>query len=371
MSLHLDAEDQKRLKAAFDALVCPLNASDLDAWRARVNRSLKALLDADMATFILPNDESGAAFGDELPPSTLKSYPSRYQRFAKSLGVWDRLPRLGVATRANLFAPRLDAYYRSSFYEYVRSQNGFDSLNAACWLEYDHDRQAILLLNRYSRKFGQRESSLLQLLYPAYRAGISTFERHRRWRSSFARTLDATGQALELRSLDGSVVHRTPALTALLRRDPQAGQLRTEMNWAAQAPFRADRRPEEFAENLDHRNVFREVFTDQTRYRIRASIVDAPLACGKPLVMVAVDRLTPEFPTRGALRDRFGLTPRQAEITLELATGRTTREIADALDISIHTARSHVEAALEKLGVHSRAEVLATILSGRLGLSTQ
>lgn len=47
----------------------------------------------------------------------------------------------------------------------------------------------------------------------------------------------------------------------------------------------------------------------------------------------------------------LGLTPRQAEVAVLLAARRTNREIAAALSISVHTARHHVEAVLERLGV--------------------
>jgi DNA-binding CsgD family transcriptional regulator len=54
------------------------------------------------------------------------------------------------------------------------------------------------------------------------------------------------------------------------------------------------------------------------------------------------------------LQARFHLTPTQARVAQMLAARRTNAEIAALLDISIHTARRHVEAVLLRLDVNSR-----------------
>jgi DNA-binding CsgD family transcriptional regulator/tetratricopeptide (TPR) repeat protein len=64
--------------------------------------------------------------------------------------------------------------------------------------------------------------------------------------------------------------------------------------------------------------------------------------------------------------DRFGLSPREYEVLLVLAQGRTNREIAERLFISERTVGVHVRNILAKLGVSGRVE--ATGLAIRLGL---
>jgi len=54
---------------------------------------------------------------------------------------------------------------------------------------------------------------------------------------------------------------------------------------------------------------------------------------------------------------RFGLTRREAQIARLLARRATNREIADALDVSPHTVRHHVERIFAKLGVNSRRSI--------------
>jgi DNA-binding CsgD family transcriptional regulator len=57
------------------------------------------------------------------------------------------------------------------------------------------------------------------------------------------------------------------------------------------------------------------------------------------------------------LRSRYRLSPTQARVALFLYMRRTNAEIAEALGISVNTARSHVEIALLKLGVTTRIDV--------------
>jgi PAS domain S-box-containing protein len=53
------------------------------------------------------------------------------------------------------------------------------------------------------------------------------------------------------------------------------------------------------------------------------------------------------------------LTPRQAEVLALLERGRSTREIAEELQISLETARNHIRHLLRAVGAHSRLEAVA------------
>jgi PAS domain S-box-containing protein len=53
------------------------------------------------------------------------------------------------------------------------------------------------------------------------------------------------------------------------------------------------------------------------------------------------------------------LTPRQAEVLALLERGRTTKQIAEELHLSVETVRNHVRRLLKNLGVHSRLEAVA------------
>lgn len=56
------------------------------------------------------------------------------------------------------------------------------------------------------------------------------------------------------------------------------------------------------------------------------------------------------------------LTDREMDVLRELASGRTTDQIADSLYISVLTVRSHVKSILAKLGVHSKLEAVTYAL---------
>jgi DNA-binding CsgD family transcriptional regulator len=63
-----------------------------------------------------------------------------------------------------------------------------------------------------------------------------------------------------------------------------------------------------------------------------------------------------------------GLTPREADVAVEVANGLTDREIADALSLSRHTVSQYVKRIYRKLGVDSRVALTRALLgvSGRL-----
>jgi DNA-binding NarL/FixJ family response regulator len=61
-------------------------------------------------------------------------------------------------------------------------------------------------------------------------------------------------------------------------------------------------------------------------------------------------------------------TPREREVLALLARGLSNRDIADALEISAHTAKFHVNSILQKLGVERRTE--AVVRAARMGLVT-
>jgi DNA-binding CsgD family transcriptional regulator len=58
------------------------------------------------------------------------------------------------------------------------------------------------------------------------------------------------------------------------------------------------------------------------------------------------------------------LTPRESEILDLLAAGRSTRDIAAELFISLATARNHIQNILRKLRVHSRLEAVSEVWNG-------
>jgi DNA-binding CsgD family transcriptional regulator/tetratricopeptide (TPR) repeat protein len=64
------------------------------------------------------------------------------------------------------------------------------------------------------------------------------------------------------------------------------------------------------------------------------------------------------IPERRALAERFGgLTEREREVAVLIAQGKTNREIAETLVVSLRTVETHVSTILSKLGVPSRSRI--------------
>lgn len=62
-----------------------------------------------------------------------------------------------------------------------------------------------------------------------------------------------------------------------------------------------------------------------------------------------------------SLSDRKRFTPREREIVVHLAQGRTVHAISEKLFVSENTVKSHIKSIYLKLDIHSRAELIETI----------
>jgi len=63
----------------------------------------------------------------------------------------------------------------------------------------------------------------------------------------------------------------------------------------------------------------------------------------------------------------YGLTPRESEILMMLARGRDAEQIRRTLVLSMPTVRTHIHRIHEKIGVHSRRELMDVVESGTTG----
>lgn len=63
-----------------------------------------------------------------------------------------------------------------------------------------------------------------------------------------------------------------------------------------------------------------------------------------------------------ALKSTFGLTPREAEILIWVAKGKTNKEVGLILETSPRTVSKHLEHIFEKLGVPTRSAAVAKVL---------
>jgi DNA-binding CsgD family transcriptional regulator len=61
--------------------------------------------------------------------------------------------------------------------------------------------------------------------------------------------------------------------------------------------------------------------------------------------------------------EAYSLTPREREVVGALARGDTTSEVAARLFLSQHTVRDHIKTVFDKVGVSSRAELVAKLFA--------
>ena len=66
-------------------------------------------------------------------------------------------------------------------------------------------------------------------------------------------------------------------------------------------------------------------------------------------------------PRRAALEGAAALTPRQRQVCELAAAGKSNREIAQELFLSIKTVETHLAAGYGKLGVNRRSDLGATL----------
>jgi DNA-binding CsgD family transcriptional regulator len=79
---------------------------------------------------------------------------------------------------------------------------------------------------------------------------------------------------------------------------------------------------------------------------------------GPPLIGVTVERLEPLALKLWRRAEELPLSGREIEVCLPLALGYSRGEVAERLGVSEHTAVTHCRNLFEKLGVHSRGELV-------------
>jgi DNA-binding NarL/FixJ family response regulator len=72
--------------------------------------------------------------------------------------------------------------------------------------------------------------------------------------------------------------------------------------------------------------------------------------------------MPPAAPFVDTSGDRPTLTARERQVASLLVEGASNKVIARRLDISVHTAKFHVAAVLEKLGARNRSDAVAIAL---------
>jgi DNA-binding CsgD family transcriptional regulator len=371
-------QDLERLLEAQRALLAPFDPAALDAWVQTACAAVRTVASCDRALFFLPalapppGSEAGSPRGglrvwmedparsaaappsgrwDEAPPwSGPLLRTARELRRGAGRGVFHERDLLGGdAPEDRLLRREARRPHRHLMGLAVEAPGGQEYAVVAA---YEHPD---------APGFCDETLLCLRLLYPAFE---SFAQAHARFGDearvlALAAAVDAFELPLLLTDADGGELHWNRALVRLLERERVEDRLLEVIHgWARYLAQLRKARSEEAARALVPPP--RLVLTSQGRYRVYG-VPLGPALLGQDGALITLQRVGLPLPTLATLRERFALTPREAEVTLLLARGHTDREIAEALTVSYSTARHHAEHALQKLDVRSRAGVAARL----------
>ena len=351
MTLALTPPEQRRLVSTLRVLASSVGGDSEQAWRRQATARARAAVGADTAVLVLPQSAGFEVATSTRAEGLLPEYEPFFPLLVET-GTVQRGARVGVGTRRELYGPHVAEMMRSVYVrEFLTSIRSFDAVSIIVPVAprvrgMEDAAQLTLSVSRPDQTVTPRQAAIARLLHPAFAVGLQAHATLRRARAQLRSAVDATGVACLVADRDGRVRHRSPALEALLLREPERERL------VEQAVRMAGRywtgAPE----------VRSTVACSGGSYRLSATeIADGP----EVFCVVLVTRPSPRTP---AIPARYGLTKRQAEVALLLAERRSNKEIASALAISVHTARHHVEAVLGALQV-PRSEVGRALADSR------
>jgi len=348
--LTLASGEVGRLQTALGALLSPLDHAHVNDWRVAVTDSCKALLGADIGSFVLPIEGRSHMYSREFDAPVTRAFPILAPRLP-ALSFWHQ----------QVNGEYLDEYFRSAYYnDYIVPARAFDSIGITIPLAPEIESHTTAgILFHHDREdgpvFGERGLALLRLLRPAFEAGVATHLRLARCRTDLVRLIDGTGAAVLVLDPQGRELHRTPALTRLLLADAEGDAVLRQMRTLGLRSRRLAG-----GESWPTGSV--RIPTAQAEYRANPCFMEQPATGSGPMALVTLSREGTELPAPEQLRERFGLTRRQAQVALLLPAGRSNDQIARELFISPHTARHITQQVLLKLSIHSRAEVAVRVL---------
>jgi DNA-binding CsgD family transcriptional regulator len=348
--------DTSELPHTLALLHAPLDLEP-SAWRAEISRSLRKLMGADAVACLFWERGRVATFTEGVAPSIVGEYLEHYRdvdygmrrRDALGLGLWNR----------QMLWKRETLLQSEYFNDFARPHGIHDTVGLS--VDLDDVPAHLRIVLAYARMpcwSGDAERCLAPLLpvLPALRAGLRMQVGFCEWLSLTSSLLDKVGERLMLFSLEGRELYRSARMRRTLEEDTARERLLESMQLAARsvASVAANTPPVLLAELHRLEATRQDVQGGTGRYRARACVLGPNVVGPQTVVLVSLHRVGAELPRRDLLQSRYGLTPREIEVTRLLVQRMSNREIAAQLGISAHTARHHTESVLLKTHVNSR-----------------
>jgi DNA-binding CsgD family transcriptional regulator len=362
MALTLSTADLAQLSTALQTLTSPLAYDRLGDWRAAIRCAIEPLLGVQLSGTVLSLPGEPLAEGTPgaiAPARDCHGYFDRLQtgatRACRQWGIeifrvydicdWAEPSPTDRARRGR--PPRL--------YDAIAMvvELGSALLPAAAHFFRERDD---------AQSFGERASAILQLLMPAFTAGVQTALRLGQHRAALMRMVDRLRQAMLVFDAEGQLLHANPALRQLVADESgKAAVLAAARRLAQRLGHLARCAPREVGCLADGLPAVEELRAGSSRLRLWGSYLVEGAFTSDRCIVEAVEQITSESLGSVELRGRYHLTERECEVARALALGHSNREIAAALGIRERTAEHHTEHVLLKLEVHSRAAVGAVL----------
>lgn len=369
MSSALTTNDFARFEAASRVLLSPLAAPTVADWQAEVASTTRAVFGADHAVFGITGQPHVL---DGIDAGTWGCYAEYVTQSQSAWGaqdpVVDRWLRAHHASGGGAFD---EALIDSALRPLGLALCDSELMNGVAWPNRMYGLRGVTaaagtgeagLQFTYERPCAARSEGVdlpwLRALLPSFRAGLDALVRFDGQRAA----LDAVAEPLAVFDADGRELHRNAALVRLFdgetERERVGLELRLLIGSLRGLAFRRrgeDGGPPPGAE--------RRVATARGAYTFRGALLPPGAFAADGALMVSVHlEAGPQLPPPAVLRERFGLTKREAEVALLLVEGLKNDQVADRLFVSPHTARHHVESVLAKLEVPNRAAVAIRLM---------
>ena len=349
--VHLD-----RFEKTVSLLLSPLDGES-HAWRQNVTRELRSFMDADRAILMLWRRGKPSFYSDGLPHEVVREYLEHVAPLDHGMARRDALG-LTLWSRRQLW-DRSTLLRSAYFHEFALRHDLQDAVGLSLDIEGTPTHARVTLSYGGAPLPDDGVETMLRrlgLILPVLRTGLGINLRYERWLGAIPSMLDRVGERLLLYSIAGRELYRNLTMRRALDQDSERERILESAGAVARAVTayaRSDGRMagSSLAAPAASRLVIQ---TAMARYRLRGCMLGPDTLDAEPAVLVSVDRLNPEPPTPNALRERFGLTAREAQVACLLMQRLTNDEIAGTLGISSHTARHHTESVLMKVRVNSR-----------------
>jgi DNA-binding CsgD family transcriptional regulator/PAS domain-containing protein len=360
MPVRLSNKDLAALTRASTILVNPFSYEDEAAWQRAACSAVQALVDADASSTAVPVGGKTQLGGEPEIVRVLELIFPPPEWVSDALVVQRDL-RMNVADWSDVFD--VSRVRRSAFYNdvvrprrllspiHVMEDVALGHLPASITVYYENELAASAHVSERKEK--------LKLLLPAFRAGIRVYTSLAHNRAAALVLAETTQSGVLLCDTHGHVLYANSSFERLLLVDPERERVRREIVSVATGVARLMTRPA--STSIGPIRASSKVRTATAQYKVSAVFMEESWTGRGATVVVLVDPTGTRGLDATELARHFGLTPREIEVAQLVRRGLSTKQIAELLNLSVNTARRHVERILAKLDVHSRSAAVSKL----------